>query len=287
MKITRCSTSAINTYYYCPFKYFLSYIMRIQDLPGKNAIIGTIIHLTLECMSKLKRKNKYIDPNWLLDQAWQQCLRKNSHTDLRQYTTRGESADFKRSRDIINFVVNDEHYNPYNMNIIDGERWFDIEMPGDEWQIEDGKQFSVRGFLDLVHEIDEETIEIVDWKTGNKMDIYTGKHIDTWTLTNQVQPRLYHIAAMNLYPKYKNIWITFHYLKEKSPVTIVFDEIDASYTIAAVWKFFETVKKDTIIKRNRSWKCRMCSFNKNDLCNRVWGDLNTHGTDYVEVQYGK
>ena len=68
-------------------------------------------------------------------------------------------------------VLNDDTYNPYKMkNIIDSERWFSVEFPGEEWETHEGEQFRTRGFIDLVRELDEDTIEIIDWKNGKRLD---------------------------------------------------------------------------------------------------------------------
>ena len=164
-----------------------------------------------------------------------------------------------------------------------------MEMPGEEWECLDpeGKvhQFAVRGFIDLVHEIDEDTIEIVDWKTGNRKNFHTQEEITEEVLMREVQPRLYHLAAYFLYPKYKNIIITFYYANDKGPVTISLSNDDLTATITALHKFIKTVSKDSLIRRNRSWKCKMCSFERNKVCDRVWSDLNTMGGEYVEDKY--
>ena len=164
-----------------------------------------------------------------------------------------------------------------------------MEIPGEEWKCsdKDGKshQFTVRGFIDLVQEIDSETIEIVDWKTGARNNFYTRRPIDETELMMEIQPRLYHLAAYFLYPKYKNILVTFYYTNSGGPITIALSRDDLSVTIANLYRFFMKVKQDTIISRNRSWACKMCSFENNGMCSRVWSDLHTLGGEYVEDRY--
>ncbi len=201
-----------------------------------------------------------------------------------------EAADFKKCRVAMETVIGNEYYNPYNIKIVDSERWFALEMPGEEWKCldENGKenQFTSRGYIDLAHEIDDDTLEIVDWKTGVRKSFYTQEPIDEMVLMREIQPRLYHLAAYFLYPKYKNILITFYYTNDSGPITIALSEDDIVMTISALSRFFTTVKNDTLVRRNRSWQCKMCSFNKNDVCTRVWSDLHTLGSDYVQDKYG-
>ncbi len=278
----------------------MHYILGMESKAGKAALQGTIVHQALEWMTKLRKRGKTnVDPMWLLNRAWDEHIAASPGIEIRRVTTRidketggfKEAADFKKCRVAMEVILNNPHYNPYNINIIDSEQWFALEMPGKEWQCldKDGKlhQFAVRGFIDLVHEIDEETIEIVDWKTGGRKSFYTQEPIDENVLMREVQPRLYHLAAYFLYPQYKNILITFYYTNSGGPITIALSQDDLEMTIAALHRFFTTIKCDTLIRRNRHWTCRMCNFNNNGMCSRVWSDLHTLGSEYVENRYTK
>lgn len=276
----------------------MNYILGMESKTGKAALQGSIVHRALEWMTKLcKRGKTNVDPMWLLDRAWDEQIAISPEVEIRRVTTRidketgrlKEAADFKKCRVAMENILNDPHYNPYNLKIIDSERWFELEMPGDEWQCadKDGKmhQFTARGYIDLVHEINHETIEIVDWKTGNRKSFYTQQSVDEDVLMREVQPRLYHLAAYFLYPEYKNILITFFYANEGGPITITLSHDDVVMTIAALNRFFTTVKNDTLVRRNRAWTCRMCPFDRNGICNRVWSNFHTFGSKYVEEHY--
>lgn len=298
MKVVRCSASAIGTYTHCPFSYYLHYILGMETRAGKAALQGTITHKVLEIMGKRTKRGKgEIDPMMLLDHVWDRLTAKSPEIAIRRVTTRidketggfKEAADFKKCRVALEAILANPYYNPYNLNILDCERWFAIELPGEEWECVDqeGKshQFTVRGFLDLVHEIDQDTLEIVDWKTGKRTSFYSQEEIDEEVLMREVQPRLYHLAAYFLYPKYKNIIITFYYANSGGPVTISLSNDDLVHTITFLHRFLTTITKDTLIRRNKSWKCKMCSLSKGDICTKVWSDLFTCGGEYVESRY--
>lgn len=300
MKITKASASAINLYDHCSFAYFLRYIVGMDSTTGKAALQGSIVHKTIEWIAKLSRRHRAnVDSMWLLDRAWDKLTSEHKYIDIRKTTTRidkdtgqlKEAADFKKCRQAIENILSDKFYNPYNLNIIDIEKWFAIEMPGKDWECIDKNdvinQFTIRGFIDVVNKIDDDTIEIIDWKTGNRKSFYTQEDIDEYVLMNEVQPRLYHLAAYFLYPQYKNILITFYYANEDGPVTITLSEDDLTNTIAFLNKFLKTVNRDTLLQRNKTWKCKMCSFYKNDVCDKVWSDLHTMGGDYVHDKYSK
>jgi len=300
MKIVKCSASAIGTYFHCPFAYFLHYILGMESRTGKAALQGSIIHKALEWMVKLRKRGKTnVDPMWLLDRAWDELTAESPEIEIRRVTTRidketgdfKEAADFKKCRVAMEGILANPYYNPYNNHPIDVERWFELEMPGEEWRCvdKDGtvRQFTMRGFIDLVQTVDgcDDTIEIVDWKSGFRKNFHTQEVIDEEVLAREVQPRLYHLAAYFLYPQYKNILVTFYYANEGGPVTVAFSHENLAETIAFLYKFFTTVKRDTLLRRNRHWTCRMCSYDKNDTCNRVWSDLHTIGGEFVEHRY--
>lgn len=261
----------------------------MESRAGKAALQGTIVHQVFEWMAKLKKRDKtHIDTEWLLDQSWDMHIKLNPSIEIRRVTSRGEAADFKKCRNSIDDVINGD-YNPYESIVIDSERWFKLEMPGKEWQCidENGKltQFAPRGFIDLVREIDDDTIEIVDWKTGDRSDFYTRKKHTYETLMRDIQVRLYHFAATELYPQYKNVIVTFYYTSDGGPITIPLTQADILPTIEYLWKFFQTVKNDTLIMRNRSWQCKMCSFERSGACQKAWSDLHALGSEYVEKKY--
>ena len=271
MRVVRCSASAINLYNHCPFAYYMQYVLKMESQAGKAALQGNIVHRVFEWMIKLKKAGKTnVDPMWLLDRSWDEHLKEFPHVEIRKVTTRKdkitgklkEAADFKKCRIALEEILNNEYYNPYKLNCIDSERWFALEIPGDEWKCLDSDgnehQFATRGYIDLVHEIDSDTIEIVDWKTGARKNFHTQEDIDEEVLTREIQPRLYHLAAYFLYPQYKNIITTFYYTNSGGPVTIAFSEDDLALTISTLHRFFTTVKGDTLMRRNRWWTCKMC-----------------------------
>ena len=291
MKIARCSASAIQSYRHCAFKYFLNYALDLESPSGKAALQGKIVHQVLEWMSKLKKRGKVnVDVEWLLEYAWDMHTSLSPHIEIRRTTSRGEAADFKKCRLCVETILADKHYNPYEMNnIVDIEAWFKLELPGPEWITKDDdgndQPFAVRGYIDLARELDKDTIEIIDWKTGKRVDFYTRKPIDAYELLRAVQPRLYHLASSVLYSKYKNIIITFYYIEDGGPLTISLGIDDIPMTLASLWKFFDTVKKDTLLVRNRSWQCKMCAYERSKICQRIWSDLHTMGSEYAENRY--
>jgi hypothetical protein len=280
MKIDKIRSSSINTYRFCNWKYFLEYVLNCESLSGKAALQGTIIHQVMDWLALSKIKGiKEPEHKNLLERAWNYHIGKNPHIDIRRTTSRGDAADYKKCLNTIE-KIKSSMYDPYKLNIIKSESKFNIPVPEFDDKI-------LSGTIDLIHEIDNDTIEIVDWKSGKQKDFATMKDKDFYSLMKDVQPRVYHLAAFLLYPQYKNIMVTFYYVNEKDgATTLPFTVEDLPYTIAAIINFIKIVEGDKNIFRNRSWKCRtFCFYGRNNTCNTIWKDRHRYGMKYVEQKY--
>lgn len=290
MRINRASASAVSTYAFCPFQYYMDYVLRMDQLSGKAAVQGNIVHQVFEWIGALVRRGKYIPPEWLLERAWEEWSQNNPHLGLRRNTRMGESADFRFCREAVEKVLAHPIYNPYRLKVLAAEKRFEIDIPGDEWKLTDPdgtiRQFRITGYIDLIHEVDQDTVEIVDWKTGKRQDWRTMQEKDFFDLLQDVQPRLYHFAASQLYPQYKNLLVTFYWINDGGPMTLPFTPDDTLPTIGTIWRFFDTVRRDGTMRRNRSWKCsRFCFRGRTGICDSVWADLHARGQDHVEHRY--
>lgn len=292
MRINRASASALNTYAHCPFQYYLDYVLGMQQISGKAAVQGNIVHTVLEWIAALARRGKTLPTDWLLERAWDEWTQGNPHLALRKVTSRGESADYRFCREAIGKVLDHPFYNPTKLKVLAAEQRFDIELPGEDWTVRepDGstRQFRVTGYIDLVHQLNDETIEIVDYKTGKRQDWRTMKRKDFFALMEDIQPRLYHFAAGQLYPQFKNVLVTFYWIYDGGPITLPFTVEDTLATIGTIYQFFDTVRRDGTMRRNRSWRCkRFCFRGRTGICEAAWADLHARGQDDVEKRYAK
>jgi ATP-dependent helicase/DNAse subunit B len=286
MWINRASASAVKSYQFCPFQYWLNHVLGLDSPSGKAALQGNIVHQVLEWMGQLVAKGKTIDPHWLLDWAWDMHVAANPQVEIRRETRRGESADFRFCRESLDKVLRHPIYDPRRLKVIGTEVRLDLSLPGELWQLRDGKQFRVTGYMDLVHEASADTIEVVDWKTGRRQDFNTQREKDFYDLMRDVQPRLYHLAATQMYPQYPNVLVTFYYINDGGPISLPFTADDLAPTLGSVWRFFDTVRRDQQINRSRTWRCtRFCHYGRTGLCDRIWADLHAYGQEYVELKY--
>ncbi len=289
MKIVKCSKSLLETYNHCSFKYFLQYVLELETVSGKAAVMGNIVHSVLEWMARLKRKGKIcVHPHLLLEYSWNMYVKNYEDHGLRKFTTRGESADFKKCRNGLDIIL-DSVYNPYKLKVLDVENYFAIPLDGLEYKDGNGEEQTVnmRGYIDLTHEVDKSTIEIIDWKTGKRQDFYSMKEYDYEALHANIQARTYHLATYLKYPQYENVLVTIHFINDGGPITLSFNNFDISNTLTYLYNAIRIIQNDSTIFRNRSWKCKMCSFDKTKTCQTIWDDFNTIGSEYIKQKYHK
>jgi hypothetical protein len=103
----------------------------------------------------------------------------------------------------------------FKKKILGAEVPFDMELEG----------VRVRGVIDLVFEDDEDTLEICDYKTGRSMSYDKA--------SKDAQVRIYAAVARILYPQYKYIMVTLHYLKTK-PVSVPISAEDDKMTFRSL-----------------------------------------------------
>jgi hypothetical protein len=267
--------------------YYLKYVLNADQSVGKAAIEGKIVHGTIEAVSKAFKAGGAIDVEEALSLVWDQEVAQAPHVNLRKETSHGISADYLKARESVNIVLTDKRFSPLHSKIVDIEQRFELTFAGKEWQVTDGSgqlvPFTVTGVMDLVREIDHETVEVIDWKTGKREDFWSGaggvkKEISD--LLGDEQLRLYHLAATQLY-EYKNVLLTIYFIRDGGPFTIPFALEDLAPTVAHLWQFMNTVQHDTTLRRTRSWKCRrLCSYGRNGFCEAMWGELHSHLLDH-------
>lgn len=122
-------------------------------------------------------------------------------------------------------------YDPRKRKIVSPEQNFDIEIKRkwSKYSYElDGKKYvgnlAIKGTIDLVTDIGDGVYEIVDWKTGQRLDWATGEVKDYEKLKKDPQLMLYYYAARHIFPEAKAIMLTIFFIRDGGPFTICFDD---------------------------------------------------------------
>lgn len=311
MIVTYIRSSSYNNYAYCEMQYFITYVLGYYGLSGKKAELGTIVHKVMECLAALKKefqdsspKSKKISidddaignisitknmlvsktlPNDLLDLSFD-FYTKNSHNN---FTASDKKECKKLVWDTLDF--NSGQFDPRNRNIIAAEPHFDIPIEEDwafyEYDINGDKvkgQLAIKGTIDLVTKVDDNTIEVVDWKTGRRLDWATGEEKTYEKLNNDAQLLLYNYAISKLFPDYNQAIMTIFFIKDGGPISLCFDKNDHNKFLAMLRNRFKEIQKNNTpkpISEDRSnWKCtKLCHF-----CKNKWQDSNISMCEYIE-----
>lgn len=306
MLATYIRSSSYNNFDYCQMQYFLTYVLGHQSASGKKAQLGTIVHKVMEVLGAAQQvvQNKSKEPleddvlgvieftprqlktkkfvNAILDRSYEYYTSNCSH----HYT----NADLKFCKNSVWIALdyNDGIFDPRNRNIVASEPHFDIPIEEDwavyEYENWDGTKeegrLAIKGTIDLVTEVEGGALEIVDWKTGKRLNWATGEEKTYEKLCVDPQLLLYHYAVSKMFPDYDQAIMSIFYINDGGPFSMCFDKRDHQNFLGMLKDRFEEIKKTTHprpISRDRShWKCtKLCHFCKN----------NWEGTDQSMCQY--
>lgn len=265
MLFTHATASRIKTYKQCEFRYFLEYMVQYPPMKGDSIYTGkgSAVHEALEGWTNSKLGVEKIEGGPLVEEDWQETLRKYYEKsrlwtlDERKpekggfphpvektcescpWATKDDRCEiancaisavdgcprpnFEDDIELVKKTLSRKDYSPLALNsdgefkkkIIGAEVPFDMELEG----------VRVRGVMDLVFEEDEDTVEVCDYKTGKSMSYDKA--------FNDAQVRIYGAVARKLYPQYKYVMVTLHYLRKK-PVSVPLGPEDDEKTFASL-----------------------------------------------------
>jgi len=141
----------------------------------------------------------------------------------------------------------------------------DPEAPNISWgNDENGEPILMNGFIDLVVEYDEETLLIVDYKTGYSVPQHE-------KFIQDLQPRMYSVASKMMYPEYKYHWVQFDYFRG-IPLEHAFTAEDDEITRQKVIGLYNKIKSARKVKRRGM--DHYCKYLCNrPLCDQKWNEL--------------
>lgn len=289
MKIKGLSASSFNCYSMCQWKWYLTYELGFEDRSGPAAILGHIAHSMFETISEAVMNNVPLeDPVYDVEAQWNKWF---DHYFLKdpELASQIQPAKLKKLCTGIHDLFNGE-YSPIRDNTIGVEQYFREPIEKPEFKLGDS-YFTIRGLIDRVDKIDDETVEIVDYKTGQRKPFgkgFNAEPYDVFSLREEIQPRMYHYAAKRLYPWAKTVLVTFIYLIDGGPLMMPFSDDDIVETEEKIKKRFLHIKNNEDPDRNKSFICRFCNFDKSKtgVCDDVWREKEEAGMQFVSNKYG-
>lgn len=333
MIITYLRSSSYGTWSFCPFQFYLTYTLglRPDDIngwtipkPQKKADKGSITHKVLELLASKKLAMQEGQASFTNDEIRQSWNTETFSVDdaietAWVYYTKERPTPFEWThldyKDVRKWAIaamefSGGLFNPLNRNILCPEKYFDfvIEEPWARYSytLPDGKKLDgylgIKGTIDLTAHVDgsPDSIELIDWKTGQRKDWATGKPKDWQSLKKDPQLRLYHYALARLYPDAKHIIITIVYTQDGGPFSMDFGPKDLTETEKMLRERFDIIRdcqrpKRIRFDRTHGWKCeKLCAFGMNEfkqtgkkVCDHIHEQLITIGIDRATSTYGK
>lgn len=320
MIVTYIRSSSYNNYEYCQMQYFITYVLGHQSTSGKKAQLGTIVHKVMECLAHCKKaiqdnpkkKNLSINEDALGDIKFTtkslgtktfvaKILKMSYEYYVENCVHNYTSADFAFCKKLVDTALsyNDGQFDPRNRKIVAAEPQFDIPIMEDwakyKYTLHDGTKvdgrLAIKGTIDLVTEVDDGIIEVIDWKTGRRLNWATGEEKTYEKLCVDPQLLLYNYAITHLFPEYEQSIMSIYYIKDGGPFSMCFDKSDQKNFLSMLEKRFKQIKRNDFpkpISQNRShFKCtKLCHFHKNNwpgtntpICQHVEDNLKSFGYD--------
>jgi len=317
-------SSSLGQFKYCQMSWFIGYILGHTAPSNAKADLGSTVHAVFEILAIAK---KYIQDNKVrkngsfkivqepigeitikmsefytndfIDSLIEKCLKfyikHNPHNNF------DYDKDYKFCKkgvyDTLSF--NNGEFDPRYCNILQPEQGFDMPLEFDwaKYQYEEGGKIKedylrIKGTIDLTTIVDDKSIQIVDYKTGQRKDWSEDGNAkkEYPDLMKDIQLLLYNYAIYKLYPQYDNVFTTIFFCRDGGPYYLVFDEIDRA-------KFLDRLKNihnemQNSIPKPRSYsrgdfRCtKLCKYLKDEwkdsgmsMCHYIEKHLKEHGVE--------
>lgn len=283
MIITYFRSSSFNAHNMCEQQYFLEYVLGWRGPSGQKADKGTIVHKVLEILACIKKgiqdNNSSInddifgdidvvnyDLDTIIDQVYTFYSKSAPHH-------KWSNKDHKDCKEWVYKAINLNNgmFDPRNRDILQPEQHFDFEIrkPWSQYSydIGGGKTLSghlaLKGTIDLITKVNDDTIEVIDWKTGKRLDWATGQEKTQEKLEKDPQLKIYHYAIKHLYPNIKNVIFSIYFINDGGPFSICFHDYDLASTEDMLREKFNHIKHTKKPKLNKTWMCnKLCFFGK-------------------------
>ena len=182
------SYSRLSRFETCPLSYRLHYIEKKQAEPGLPLRFGKTVHAVLERLLKEVLDDEHTGP-----------LSEERALELYREAWSAEGLTgievFEEGLRILRDFIREQ-------GVVDHRNILAVEK---EFRLPVGP-FTVLGFIDRVDWVDDETIEVIDYKTNHQL--FARDEVES-----SLQLSLYHVAAQRLWPWAKKVKLTFWMLR--------------------------------------------------------------------------
>jgi len=271
----------------CEQQYFFEYVLGYRGPSNQKADKGTIVHKVLEILAIIKQSqqnNVLAFEDDIVGTVNIEAYNIDSLTEqvYKYYTSRFShhkwaAKDFTDCRLWVEKAItyNNGMFDPRNRNILCPEQHFDLVIDKDwskyKYKVAEGTlegNLAIKGTIDLITQVGDNTIEIIDWKTGRRLNWATGQEKTQEKLEEDPQLRIYHYAIQKLYPHIDHIMVTIFFINDGGAFSVIFDKSDLPKTESMLRDKFEIIKKTQKPRLHKSWMCsKLCHFGKSTFEN--------------------
>ncbi len=247
MELRGLSATGVKDFLQCKLKTVFRYDREIPRLMNDHARVGIGVHEALEQFTRrMMSKQSFPDQS---DYEFAVTTFMNKATDIG--LTKLEF--YEDGKNMITEWI--DRYDP-SEKVVEVEHFFTVDTP---------EGIPIVGAMDKVRIINDDTIEIVDYKTSRQA-------LTTWQLKDDIQLSMYDLAASIVWPQYSNRILTLEYPR--------IDKSVSSYRTQAQQEMFRQFLVSTwkhmneIVDEEQTGRI-------NSLCG--WCDYSAYCPAYAEV----
>lgn len=280
-------SSSLGTLEMCEMKYFFQYVLGMKDKTNKKAVLGTIFHRTMQVLADKKiaqsKGEEFLENDDLDNLTFEQCddIEYITRLCFDYYVEHEEDVGLnKKDYDTcVKWVEKALAYNngmldPRNQNVHATELFFDITIkkPWAEYSYSvNGEEFTghlaIKGTIDLIIKEDDSYFQVLDYKSGKRLNWATGKEKTYEDLCSDKQLLLYFYALKNLYPNH-DFYTSIYYVNDGGIFDIVFSDDDydkAEKMLKNKFEYIRSIELPRLLSDDQShWKCtKLCKFSEN------------------------
>lgn len=243
--VTYLSFSQIDSFSICPLQYKYKYILRLPTPPSASQTLGDTLHRTLKNFYQRqitsKRRLELEDLLAILEESWSsEGFSSKEHE---------ETSKKAAKRMLINFYENGFDYSKIG-NVLALEQPFSFRLT---------PILKIGGIMDRVDKLDEDRIEIIDYKTGARTP--SQKDVD-----RNDQLTIYALAASTIkdlpfYRPVEKIVLSLYYLDKGVKISSTRTSKEIERIKEKIIQLVEEIEKtDFPPKPNRPFPCDHCEF---------------------------
>lgn len=306
-------SSSLGTLDMCEMQYYFTYVLGMKGKANKKAMLGTMTHRALQILADKKlaqqKKKRKLKNDDIRDLTFAECddielitqLAFDQYRDLEPGISFGkEDLDTCISWMYKVLSYKGGELDPRNQNVFATEQFFDFEIQKDwaKYSYDIGGQkiegnLAIKGTIDLIVQHEEKYFQILDYKTGRRLNWATGKEKTYNDLQKDTQLLLYYYAIKNLYPDY-DFYVSIYYINDGGLFEIPFGESDylkAENMLRQKFDYIRSVQVPRQISPTQSgFKCeKLCNFsqlldNGKTICSDVHDRIRKEGIDIVTAE---